>query len=369
MIVQATAIGKDRRETTGIGSQPVRPDNLFVLDPLRDARWPELVRRHPAASVFHSKEWLSALRQAYGYEPVVYTKCNPSSDLTSGIVFCGVKSWLTGRRLVSLPFSDHCDPLVENAAQFDDLLLPVRESVADGSWNYCEVRPARFEPGASSLLQECSRWSWHATDLRPSTGEIFENLHHSAQRKIRRAEREALVYEEGNSQRLLGHFYGLLVATRRRQSLPPQPLRWFRSLIANFGADLKIRVAYKDDRAIASILTLTHKNTVTFKYGCSEAQKHRLGGVGLLFWNMIQESKAAGHEKVDLGRSESSNRGLIAFKEHWGGICSTLSYWRYPNRQLSYEILPKGRIVDRIVKASPDRVLMAAGDLLYRHVG
>jgi hypothetical protein len=86
--------------------------SVFELDPLRDARWPALIKRHIAASVFHSAEWLSALKLAYGYEPVVYATCRPSVELTSGIVFCKVKSWLTGRRLVSIPFSNHCDSLV-----------------------------------------------------------------------------------------------------------------------------------------------------------------------------------------------------------------------------------------------------------------
>src|SRR5260370_39896401 len=33
--------------------------------------------------------------------------------LESGIVLCRVESWLTGCRLVSLPFSDHCQPIGE----------------------------------------------------------------------------------------------------------------------------------------------------------------------------------------------------------------------------------------------------------------
>ena len=35
----------------------------------------------------------------------------PDEPLENGFLFCRVESWLTGRRLVSLPFSDHCEPL------------------------------------------------------------------------------------------------------------------------------------------------------------------------------------------------------------------------------------------------------------------
>lgn len=343
---------------------------LFALDPLRDERWRKLVHGHPAASVFHSTEWLSALRLAYGYEPVVYTNGDPSSQsIASGIVFCKVRSWLTGRRLVSVPFSDHCDPLVESSAELDDLLLRVRESVRGGEWQYGEVRPLRFEPGAATRFGQSNQYLWHVIDLRPGIEGIFRNLHSSVRRRIRRAEREALTYEEGNSEHLLGQFYKLVVATRRRQHLPPQPIRWFRSLIASLGSNLTIRVASKDGLPIASILTLNHKKTITYKYGCSDARMHPLGGVALLLWNTIQQAKAAECETLDLGRTDTGNEGLADFKEHWGGVRSELRYWRYPGRPGPHTSLVKRGIVAGIVKAAPDRVLIAAGNLLYRHIG
>ena len=348
----------------------MKPSGLFALDPLRDERWRQLVDGHPASSVFHSTEWLNALRLAYGYEPVVYTNSDPSSaTIASGIVFCKVKSWLTGRRLVSVPFSDHCDPLVGSSAEFDDLLLQVRDSVRSGGWQYGEVRPLRLEPGVATMFGQSNQYLWHAVDLRPSIDGIYRNLHGSVRRRIRRAEREALTYEEGNSERLLRQFYKLVVRTRRRKYLPPQPMQWFRSLIASLGANLTIRVASKDGVPIASILTLTHKKTVTYKYGCSDARMHPLGGVSLVLWNTIQQAKAAGYETLDLGRSDTGNEGLAAFKEHWGGARSDLRYWRYPGRLQSPPGVVRRRIAQQIVKVTPDRVLIAVGSLLYRHIG
>jgi hypothetical protein len=61
------------------------------------------------------------------------------------------------------------------------------------------------------------------------------------------------------------------VMTRRRHFLPPHPIEWFRGLIAAFGKDLKIRMASKDGVAVASILTLSHKKSMVYKYGCSDA--------------------------------------------------------------------------------------------------
>jgi hypothetical protein len=348
---------------------PWESNHLVTLDPLQDERWSELVERHPASSVFHSKEWLSALRTAYGYEPVVYTLNEPFTPLTSGIVFCKVRSWLTGRRLVSVPFSDHCEPLADRSTESDELLTRVAQSVCDGTQDYCEVRPLRFEPNAATGFGKSDRYVWHAVDLRPGIDKLFHQFHTSEQRKIRRSEREGLTYEEGNSDRLLGYFYKLLVTTRRRQHLPPQPIKWFRSLITSFGTNLKIRVAFKQEVPIASIVTLSHKTTVTYKYGCSDARMHAMGGVGMLFWSTIRQAKADGYETLDLGRSEISNRGLVVFKEHWGGVGSSLSYWRYPNHPRAHERSWKRKIAQRFVDGAPDGLLIASGRAFYKHIG
>ena len=79
---------------------------VFVLDPLCDPRWSEFIERHPDASIFHSAGWLEALRRTYGYEPLVVTTSGRNEPLLNGIVLCRVRSWATGDRLVSLPFSD-----------------------------------------------------------------------------------------------------------------------------------------------------------------------------------------------------------------------------------------------------------------------
>src|SRR5262249_10182222 len=106
----------------------------YNLDPLRDPRWPEFLETHPRASVFHTPGWLTALRRTYGYEPVAYTTTPPGTNLTNGIVFCKVNSRLTGRRLVSLPFSDHCEPLVESSEDLQPLLQSLEHDCEDERW-------------------------------------------------------------------------------------------------------------------------------------------------------------------------------------------------------------------------------------------
>jgi lipid II:glycine glycyltransferase (peptidoglycan interpeptide bridge formation enzyme) len=199
---------------------------------------------------------------------------------------------------------------------------------------------------------------------------LFPSFHKNCiQRKIRRAEREKLHYEEGTSEALLQKFYELLIMTRRRQCLPAQPLSWFRRLILSFGEDLKIRIATKDDLPIASILTLTHKKSMVYKYGCSDARFHRFGGVAFLLWRAIQEAKNKGCEEFEMGRSDSANLGLISFKRRWGTVGTQMSYWTYPHRRAVNVSGRQKAIFCRLVQHLPTFALIAAGKLLYRHIG
>src|SRR4029077_708211 len=195
------------------------------------------------------------------------------------IAFCRISSWLTGRRMVSLPFADHCEPLLEGNESDKELIDFLRSLIKGKNWKYIEIRPRSSTLLAQISCQEKgSSFCFHVIDLDAPVEDLFRSLQKSSmQRSIRRAEREGLVCEKGHSEGLLGKFYGLMLKTRRRHKLPPQPISWFRNLIACLGERLTIRVASKNREPIASILTLSHGGTLVYKYGCSDERYHNLG--------------------------------------------------------------------------------------------
>lgn len=347
---------------------------VYQINPLEDPRWGEFVQRHPKASVFHTPGWLEALRRSYGYEPFVLTTSPPGAELTNGLPICRVESWLTGRRLVSLPFSDHCEPLVDRPEELHEMLAYLTDEVERARWKYIEVRPLHSDlPIGENAngFQTTQTYYFHKLDLRLELDELFHRFHKSCvQRKIRRGEREALTYEEGRSGSLLDKFYHLLLLTRRRHQLPPPPRDWFRNLVACLGENAKIRVVSQYGRPVASILTLRFKDSLAYKYGCSDERFHNLGGMALLFWRAIQEAKREGLREFDLGRSDCHNTGLIAFKDRWGATRALLTYARYPAYLDSTERTGwTMRVAKHIFARVPDGILTAAGKLFYKHIG
>lgn len=346
-------------------------NDVWAIDPLRDDRWSELIARHPNASVFHTRGWLEALRTTYGYEPVAFTTSAPAEKLTNAVLFCAVRSWLTGSRLVSLPFSDHCEPLFEDATQFGKLCAHVELLRRRERWKYVELRSANSSLEFGSDFSRLITYQLHRLDLRPSLDALHKGFHKSCiQRKIRRAEHESLTYEAGCSMSLLQQLYGLLRLTRSRHLLPPQPFEWFPNLVACMGKDACIRIASKDGHPIAGILTLDHGKKMLYKYGGSDTKFNNLGATPMLFWRAIMEAKKAGVEELDLGRSDLDNPGLITFKDHWSAVSSTLTTWRAPAKTVSSSFEhTKVRMAKKLCSRLPDRVLTLAGRLIYRHIG
>ncbi len=345
---------------------------MHIIDPLNDPRWAPFVERHPGACAFHTERWLRALAQTYGYEPLAITSSAPGSALTDAVPFCRIKSWATGRRLVSLPFSDHCQPLLGSDAGGGDVIRFAAEYSRREGDGFVEFRPAvPLRDASLDPEHEFTCYYIHWLDLTPTQERIFNSFHKdSIQRKIRRAEREGLRYEEGRSQEIIAKFYSLLMRTRRRHQLPPQPIKWFENLAQSMGESIQYRISIKDNVPVAAIVTLIHRNSMIYKYGCSDERFHAAGGTPFLFWRMIQDAKSAGVPLLDLGRTDIDNAGLIRFKDEWGTRRTELRYYRYPAPAASKTSDGiAARVAKKIFANMPDVLLEITGKLIYRHIG
>lgn len=345
---------------------------MHIIDPLNDSRWAPFIERHPAACAFHTEGWLRALAQTYGYQPLAVTSAAPGSALTDAVPFCRIKSWATGRRLVSLPFSDHCQPLLGTDADGDAAIRFAAEYSRREGDKFMELRPAvPLRDASRGHEHQSACYYMHWLDLVPPQETIFNSFHKdSIQRKIRRADREGLQYEDGRSPDIIAKFYALLLRTRRRHQLPPQPIEWFENMARSMGESIQYRVAIKDKVPVAAIVTLTHRSSMIYKYGCSDERFHAAGGTPFLFWRMIQDAKNAGIPLLDFGRTDMDNAGLIRFKDQWGTRRTELLYYRYPAPAASKTSDGiAARAAKKIFASMPNALLEITGKLIYRHIG
>jgi CelD/BcsL family acetyltransferase involved in cellulose biosynthesis len=353
--------------------EAIRP--VYRISPIEDSRWTEYLAKNASASLFHSPTWLQALRRSYAYDPVLYTTNSPGKTLKNGLVACVVESRLTGRRLVSVPFSDYCQPLAEETSDLLALMRAAETDVAASNSRYFELRPRTSIGVSRTKWQVSAVYLHHEIDLSPGINVLYKNLHKdSIQRKIQRAKREGLGYESGRTERLLDAFYKIMVQTRRRHGVPPQPKHWFRILAEEFGDSLQIRVAFHGTKAVAATMTIRYKDTLVYKYGGSEVKHNKLGGMHMLYWNAIEDAKKWELRSFDLGRTDMHQHGLATFKRRWGALESSIAYSRYPeagNGGLPNLSEPKfrTRVGQFVFRQTPNQLLPLLGNLLYRHFG
>jgi hypothetical protein len=101
----------------------------------------------------------------------------PTERLTNASLFSLVRSWLTGSRLVSLPFSDHCELLVEHADQLRKLCGYVESLRKVERWNYVEIRSSNSLSGLDSDFSPATTYQLHRLDLRPNLDALRKGFH------------------------------------------------------------------------------------------------------------------------------------------------------------------------------------------------
>ena len=106
-------------------------------------------------------------------------KFRPSgSELANAVVFARIESWLTGRRLVSLPFSDHCELLVNSDSDSTEILRQACWDATKNGSDFVEIRPITLGDGISSqfgfgmsnsfmLTESISAFTWWAISDLP----------------------------------------------------------------------------------------------------------------------------------------------------------------------------------------------------------
>jgi hypothetical protein len=281
-----------------------------------------------------------------------------------------VKSLLTGRSGVSLPFTDYCDPIVNGDIQFKDLLDYVIEYGKERRWKSLEIRGG---PDHFRSVSPSSNYLGHVIDLGENEDEIFHGLKDSARRNIRKAGREGVEVGIFNSPDSVGEFYRLNCMTRRDHGLPPQPYDFFKSIyeyVIAKGLGFVALASYRG-KYIAGAVFLHFGRKALYKYGASDREDQHLRANNLVMWEAIKRYCQKGYRSLCLGRTEPENQGLLQFKSGWRPSEHPINYYRYD--------LKKGAFVNgssnvtgfhnKIFKRMPLPILNKIGNVLYRHAG
>ena len=342
---------------------------LSIFSPLTCPNWNAHLLAVPQTSIFHTTNWLQVLQASYGYRPYYFTMCKPQQFATL-LPFMEVRSWLTGVRGVSLPFSDYCEPIVTEDTDFLELLAPAIAVARQRRWKFLEIR------GGSALLPNVAPYTFyhrHVLPLDSNTSEVFSRFRSNYRAKIRKACQQGLTVAILRSPQAMTAYYRLHCLTRQRHGLLPQPAGFFhyiqQHIIANELGFVGL-VSYRD-KPIAGGVFFTFGRRALYKFGASDIRYQHVYANYALFWEVIQWLCRHGYEELCWGRTAPGNAGLLQFKDGWGTMRSRLNYYRYHLKTASFIHKNDGAVALRydVCQKIPLRLLRWAGSTLYRHMG
>lgn len=366
---------RSRSDRSRVVSERTDPEGrgapaAVLLSP-QDPAWSAFVLNHPDATPFHHPAWSRTLADAYGFPPGGLALLGAGGRIEAALPLLRVGRTPMRRRAVALPFTDSLGPLGPTGAA-DGLAERLERARRELGLGALEVRAELAGPAA---VQQAAPVGYrHALELGPAPQRLRESFDRSrVERKLRRAERAGLVVRRSDEREaLLGIFWPLHVATRRRLGVPVQPRRFFEALHERMlrpGLGFVVS-AELEGEPVAAAVYLAWNRRLVYKFSASDRSHGDVGAAQAVVWEAIRWGAEHGYAELDFGRTESEHEGLRTFKRAWGSRELPLAYTtlgRAPGRPGTAGAGRAGAILGTVLRHSPELLTRAIGRLAYRY--
>lgn len=324
-----------------------------------------MLARHSQGRFFHGSAWARVLRETYGHRPVYFCRIR-GEELLELLPLMEVISPLTGRRGVSLPFTDFCPPIKTDPHEYGRLHQAAMDYGLEKRWRYFEYRSNDpHDPVATPSLAFYS----HTIGLEPSPDLPF---HDSIIRGVKKAEKANVQIAFHDSFEAIQQFYVLHCATRKRHGLPPQPFRFFENIfqhVIKVGQGF-VTTARLGIETVAAAVFFHNQREALYKFGASNFAFQHLRPNNLLMWKSIRRCAEMGLGTLHLGRTSLANEGLRRFKLGFGAREERIEYFKYDfARQAFVTDTDKAETwATRFFRRMPVPLLRFGGRMLYPHL-
>lgn len=341
-----------------------------------DLHWHTSIEQQKYDSFYYQQAWLDLITKLYGYSPVFLTTKSADDEITGFLPLCLMRSPLTGRRLVGLPFSDQCPLLACNETSAYDLIDQAIRLAQEQKVRYLELRSGINDALAlrSDLVEGNLYVRWQLP-LSADPAAAWSEVRKPVQRQVKKARKLGVQVRIAQQREDVAQYYRLHLQTRsKKHGMPAQPLHYFHGLWDAFAANASMRLllAEYEGVVIAGMILLLAGSTVRYAYGASDERFLRLAPNDLLMWNAIELACREGYQTFDMGRTACDNEGLMEFKRRWGAIKEPLPYYYYPavaGLASTSEQSWKYRLLTSAWKRLPLPATRVLGDRLYKHLG
>lgn len=275
-------------------------------------------------------------------------------------------------RIVSIPFSDFCDPIVKDSGQWDVLIESLLKEKLPISVRCLHTRI----PLQDERFEQVNRANWHGLELNNDLDTIFKNFHSASRRAIRKAERNGTTVRQAENETDLRAFFEMHLQIRKyKYKMVAQSYQFLLHIWRNFvetGQGVLL-LAERENKIIGGVFYLRWQNKLYYKFNASSLSAQDLRPNDLLMWEGIKYAKTNNCTFLDLGLSDWGQDGLVRYKQKYATNEKTIYFLKHiPNETIDCSdkqmrgLLPKltALFTDESV---PDEITEKAGDLLYRY--
>jgi CelD/BcsL family acetyltransferase involved in cellulose biosynthesis len=345
---------------------------VVVLGPEHDDRVRALLRDFPQATIYHTPAWRDAVTATYGYQPMNLGYLE-GTELRAVLPLMFVRSRLTGRRLVSVPFSNTCGPVgrPEGVGPLVDKALAMRRDLGAKA---LEIRTqSNLNPIDDERFTKLSYFITSVLALDPDPMKVWDGFKgKNVRTEVRQATKKGIEVREGTREDL-EQFYRLFANLRLKHGVPPQPFGFFDNLWRHLWPDhLHLLVATYRGKHVASMLNLGYGQTIAGAYLGSDLAYRSYRVHQLLYWKTMELGCLKGYRFFDFLRSPKNDEGLRYFKHRWSAVEVDLQYLFHPQvcgTASTVEESAKYKLMAAVLKRAPKFVGKGLGRMIYGHLG
>jgi lipid II:glycine glycyltransferase (peptidoglycan interpeptide bridge formation enzyme) len=331
--------------------------------------WNNLILGFKDYSIFHTKEWAKLLIKSYKFLPTYFVVFE-NRELNAVVPMMEVKSWITGYRAVSLPFSDYCEPLfTENSELSKTLAKEIVDTLEKKNIKYIKFKTTRnLYPFVTEKYRRDLR---HILKLDKNESDLLKQCSENTKRNIKIAANEKLSLKIQNDKNGIKNFYEMMCETRKKHGLPPQPFSFFQNLLDTIITEGygDILFAIKNNTCISGAIYLKFGKKLLYKYGASYSNYLKYRGNHFVMWEAIKKYKAEGYEEFDFGETDLEHEGLKRFKLGWNAEELSIYTTKYSLKDKNYvPILPLTQGFHNLIFSHlPIFMLKIIGKAIYKH--
>ena len=340
---------------------------LEIIDPLNFPGWDKLLLRNQECSLFYSETWARILADTYKYKPVYFCAFN-GHKLTVLVPVMEINSEITGRRGVSLPFTDFCEPIIHDQIQAHDVINTIIQYGEKSRWETLLLK------GNIRYLQAKTpsrNFYTHMLDLTKDETHIFSRFRSNTRRNIRKAMREGVQIEISNSMESFNEFYHLHVKTRKRHGTAIEPFQFHQNIFKHIISKEKgiVVLALYRKKIIAAAVYFHFGKLSDFQFGASDMKYQHLRPSNLVMWEAIKWYSQNGFKSLSLGVTDLENSGLRHYKNGMATTEKTIGYYVYNfvKRDFIFHKSLNSPRKRKILRHTPIQMLKFLGEVFYKH--